>query len=139
MTTKAFSGVGTQFKRGDGASNEQFTAIGEINSISGPTMSRNFTDVTSLDSVGGYREFIGAFRDAGTVTLNMNFTKVGWGAMKADFESDSSRNYQIVLPDSGNTTLDFAGFVTECPIDIPEEKVTATITIKITGQVTVTS
>jgi len=31
-------------------------------------------DVTSLDSSGGYREFIASFRDAGEVTLNMNFT-----------------------------------------------------------------
>ena len=140
MTTDAISGVGTSFKRGDAASNEVFTAIAEINSISGPTMSRNFIDVTSLDSTGGYREFIGSFRDPGTVTLNMNFTRDGYIQMKTDFEASSSVNYQIVLPDSGNTTLDFTAFVTDLPLDIPlDDKITINVTLKVTGQVTVTS
>lgn len=139
MTTDAISGVGTSFKRGDGTSNESFTAIAEINSISGPTMTRNFIDVTSLDSAGGYREFISSFRDAGTVQLNMNFTRDGWNDMLTDFGLSTSKNYQIVLPDSGETTLDFAAFVTDLPIDISEDKITCTITLKITGAVTLTS
>ncbi len=140
MTTNAISGVGTSFKRGDGASNEAFTAIAEINSISGPSMSRGTIDATSLDSTGGYREFIGSFRDPGTVTLNMNFTRDGYIQMKTDFESDSTVNYQIVLPDSGNTTLDFAGLVQDLPLDIPmDDKITCAVTIKISGQVTVSS
>ena len=106
----AIAGVGTSFERGDGASSESFTAIAEINSITGPGMTRAFIDVTSLDSIGGYREFIGGFRDGGTVKLNMNFTRDGYEQMRLDFVSDDSVNYQIVLPDSGNTTLGFAAF-----------------------------
>jgi predicted secreted protein len=103
-------------------------------------MTRDTIDVTSLDSTGGYREFITGFRDAGTLTLTMNFTRSTFNTMKEDFESDTAKNYEIVLPDDENTTLEFEGLVTELPLEIsPDDKITASVTIKITGQVTVNS
>ena len=134
MASNAFSGVGTEFKRGDGASNEQFTAIAEVNSIGGPDMSRDTIDVTSLDSTGGYREFIAGFRDGGEVTLD------SYDDLKLDFESDDTVNYQIVLPDTNNTTFDFAALVSSLGAAVPmDDKVAATATFKISGQVTLTS
>ena len=138
--SNAFSGVGTQFKRSDMASSPTFEAIAEINSIDGPNKSRETIDVTSLDSTGGYREFITSFRDAGQVALEMNFTRDGYIAMNDDFEIETAVDYQIVLPDTGNTTLDFSAFVVDLGSSIPiDDKVTATVTLKITGQVTITS
>lgn len=140
MASNAFSGVGTKFKRSDMASSPTFSDIAEVNSIDGPNMSRDTIDVTSLDSTGGYREFIGGFRDGGEVTLEMNFTLTGYAQMKADFESSSRVNYQIVLPDSGATTFDFSALVTSLGTAIPmDDKVTSSVTIKISGQVTVSS
>lgn len=136
----AFSGVGAQFKRGDGASAEAFAAITEVNSISGPNKSRETIDVTSLDSTGGYREFIAAFRDGGEVVLNMNFTRDGFVAMDDDFETDTLVNYQIVLPDTGATTFDFSAFVTNVDMGVPlDDKVTMDVTLKISGQVVMSS
>jgi predicted secreted protein len=136
----AIAGVGAQFKRGDGSSNESFTAIAEVNSISGPSKSRESIDVTSLDSTGGYREFIPSFRDAGEVTLEMNFTRDGYIDMNDDFEDDSSHNYQIVFPDAGNTTFEFTAYVTAIGSEVTtDDKVTAPVTLKITGQVTIES
>lgn len=139
----AFSGVGTVFKRATGASSSGgtvYAAIAEINSIGGPNKSRGTIDVTSLDSTGGYREFIASFRDPGEITLEMNFTRDGYDNLNDDFDSDSSVEYQIILSDTGNTTFDFAGYVTALGMAVPmDDKVTASITIKITGQVTMTS
>lgn len=133
----AISGVGTVFKRSDMASSPAFTAIAEINSIDGPTMSKNTIDITSLDSTGGYREFTTGFRDGGTMVLNMNFTRTTYEDMLTDFNSDTVRDYQLVLPDSGNTTFDLSGLVTELPLNIPtDDKITANVTIKISGEVT---
>lgn len=136
----AVAGVGASFKRGDGASSEEFTAVAEVKNITGPGMSRDFIEVTSLASTGGYREFITGFRDGGELTFSMNFTRDGYDDLLLDFDSDDSRNYQVVLPDAGATTFDFAGFITALPLNIvPDDAITVDVTVKITGQVSMTS
>jgi predicted secreted protein len=140
MPTNAIAGVGTVFNRQDDNSSAVFNAIAEVNSITGPSMTRDFIDATSLDSTGGYREFIGGFRDGGQVVLNMNFERDGFEQMRLDFASDDAVGYQIVLPDDSATTLDFDAFVTDLPLTIsPDDKVTVDVTLKITGEVTLTS
>ena len=135
----AVAGVGTKFRRWN-TSTGVWEDIAEINSITGPSMSRDTIDVTSLDSTGGYREFITGFRNAGTVALAMNFTRDTYDLMKLDFESNTLVNYEIILPDVEETTLEFEGLVTELPLSIPaDDKVTADVTIQISGQVTVNS
>ena len=136
--SNAISGVGTSFKRGDGTSNEGFVALAEVNTITGPGMSRETIDVTSLDSTGGYREYIGGFRDGGDVSLNMNYTVAGYSTMLADFQAAGTTNYQIVFVDG--TTIEFAAFVSDLPLGIPpDDKVTMDVTLKVTGQVTLTT
>jgi predicted secreted protein len=141
--SNAISGLGTKFLRWDSsapAGSSDWQAIAEIISISGPTMTREFIDVTSLDSTGGYREFIAGFRDGGTVTLNMNFTSATYAVMKDDFEDRDSQFYEIVLPDENNTSFEFEGLVTELPLEIPtDDRVTANVTIKVVGKVEVNS
>jgi predicted secreted protein len=136
-SSNAISGVGTVFQRWSGSIWEK---IAEINSISGPSMTRDFIDVTSLDSVGGFREFITGFRDGGTVSLTMNFTRTSYDKMLSDFEDDDPHYYEIVLPDDVNTSFEFCGYVTELPLEIPtDDKITANVTIKVSGRVTVNS
>jgi len=137
----AIAGVGAAFKRGDGASpSEGFTAIAEVANITGPGLTRDFIEVTHLGSTDGYREFITGFRDGGEYTFTVNFTHAEYLLLLADFESDDSVNYQVVLPDTDTTTMDFAGYVTAIPMTIPfDDKVTVDVTIKITGGVSVSS
>lgn len=143
MPSNAFSGVGTTFSRsetGSSGGGTSYSTIAEINSIDGPNMSRDTIDVTSLDSTGGYREFITSFRDGGEVTLEMNFTLDGYDGMKADFESSDKIWYKIILNDTGATEFEFEGLVTALGLGIPlDDKVTASVTIKISGQVILTS
>jgi len=135
MSSTAVSGVGTLFRRWSTASSK-FVNLTEITSISGPSKSRDTIDVTSLDSTDGYREFITGFRDAGTVQLNMNFTRASFDLMNDDFEDDDAKNYEIVLPDAENTSFEFEAFVTEVPLEIPtDDKITLSVTLKITGAV----
>ena len=91
--SSAISGVGTSFRRWNGSSWEN---IAEINSITGPNKSRDTIDVTSLDSTGGYREFIGGFRDGGSVTLPMNFTRDTYDTMNTDFDQNKSSGSRIL-------------------------------------------
>ena len=135
----AVAGVGTLFRRWNSSSGS-WENIAEILSISGPTMSRDVIDTTTLDTSGGYRTFITGFRNAGTITLTMNFTRDGYETMKTDFESDTAQNYEIILPDDDNTSLEFEGLVTELPLTIsPDDKITVDVTIQISGQVTLES
>jgi predicted secreted protein len=135
----AISGVGTQFRKWNATSGE-WEAIAEVNNINGPGMSRDTIDTTALDTEGGYRTFIAGFRNSGTVTMGMNFTRDGYEMMKNDFESSNTQNYEIVLPDAEVTSLEFEGLVTELPLTIPtDDKVTVDVTIQISGPVALES
>jgi len=135
----AIAGVGAKFKRWE-PSTSLWDVIAEINSITGPGMSRSTIDTTSLDTAGGYRTFLAGFRNPGTVVLGMNFTRDTYEQMKTDFESDSLQNYKIDLPDDDNTVLEFEGLVTELPLTVPaDDKITADVTIQVSGQVTLES
>jgi len=137
MASDAIAGVGTLFRRWSGSA---WVNIAEVNSITGPSMSRETIDVTSLDSTGGYREFIASFRDAGTIVLNMNFTRTNYETMKDDFDSEDLQQYEILLPDSENTSFEFTGLVTELPLTIAVgDKVSMDTTIKISGEPTLDS
>ena len=132
--SNAFSGVGSKFRRFD-VQQAKWNAIAEVKSISGPTMTREMIDVTNLDSTGGYREFIPSFRDGGTVTLSMNFSYAGYTALKADFQSDTLVNYEILLSDG--TSVNFSGYVQDLPINVTfDDAVTSDVTIKVSGEVT---
>ena len=99
-------------------------------------MSRDTIEVTSFDSVDGYKEFIGGLRDAGSFTLTMNFLRASYELMKDDFESDTKQNYKIVVPDTDQTTLEFEGLVTELPLNFDvADKVTMDVGIQISGKV----
>ncbi len=132
--SKAFLGVGTVFSRGlteDG----EYTPLAEVTSIDGPNMSRETPEVTSLDSEGGYKEFVAGFRDAGNISLPMNFTHDTYELMLEDFEADEGRWYRIDLPNAEKTRLQFQGLITACPVAIQTaSQVTSNVTIKVTGQ-----
>lgn len=140
----AVSGVGTKFRKWDAeATTPEWVAIAEVNSISGPTMTKDFIDVTSLDSTGGYRDFISGFRDGGTISLVMNFTYDNYLIMLDDFNAlagSDEFDYEINIDDTGEaatrSTFYFRGIVTECPVEIPtDDKITNNVTIKVKGKV----
>lgn len=137
MSSSAISGVGTKFRRWDSVGSE-WVSIAEVNSIEGPNKTRGTIDVTSLDTAGGYREFIAGFRDPGQINLSMNYSQAGYEAMNDDFESNTRQNYQIVLPDG--FTLEFEGLVTEVPLTVTtDDKITMNAVIKISGSVSLSS
>lgn len=139
MSSNAIAGVGTKFRRWN-KDTGHWVDISEVNSIDGPKKSRDTIEVTSLDSIDGYREFIGGFRDGGSVTLPMNFWRTTYELMNEDFESEELQNYEILLPDAEATSFEFTALVTELGLGIPaDDKVTADVTLKVSGKVVVNS
>jgi len=129
--SQAINGVGTIFQRWNGSA---WVHIAEIKSIDGPSKTRDTIETTNLDTTGGYKTFIASFRDAGTVQLSMNFTRATYELMDDDFASETLKNYEIILPDSEVTSIEFEGLVTELGLSITTgDVVSAPVTIKVSG------
>lgn len=137
MATAAISGYGTLLKRGDGGAPETFNTVGEVRSISGPSMETDEADVTTHSSAaaGAFREFILTLIDAGSVEFDINYvpadaTHIG---LRNDFLGRTKRNWQIILPGSIQT-ISFSGYVKTMPFEFPtDDAITAKISIRCTG------
>lgn len=138
--TSAITGYGSKFGRGDGASPEVFTDIAECINITPPQLSRETVDGTHLQSPDQYMEYLAGMRDAGEVTFTMAYVASGTGQsdIRGDFDSNSTVNYKITLPNTA--TWEFTGLITGiAPSELAnEERVTESVTIKITGKPTFT-
>jgi predicted secreted protein len=137
MATAAISGYGTLLKLGDGGGPETFTTVGEVRSISGPSMETEEIDVTTHSSAaaGAFREFILGLIDAGTVEFDINYVPADAThiSLRTIFLARTKRNWQIVLPGSVQT-ISFAGYVKTMPFEFPvDDAITAKISIRCTG------
>ncbi|ULQ45872.1 phage tail tube protein [Flagellatimonas centrodinii] len=138
MADTAFIGYGSIFERGVG-SPLVYAEIARVTEINPPSLSRETSDVTHLKSTDRYKEFIGAMRDAGEVsfTLIYNPANTTHQSLMTDYEANAAVDYRITFSDDDTWQWSFKGFVTglETPITM-EDKVTQSITIKITGKPT---
>ncbi|MFF8942843.1 phage tail tube protein [Streptomyces sp. NPDC014864] len=129
---------GIALQRGDGAATEVFTAIGAVTSVKGPEIERETYDVTAHDSANGWREFIGGLKDAGEVTISINYDPSVHDVLVADFEDTAPRNYKMVFPQAlGEWALKLilTGFSQEAPVD---DKLSAELKFKVSGKPAIT-
>jgi hypothetical protein len=140
--SNAVNSIGIRFRRWDiteTSSGESWDDIAEITGFS-LDKSREMIKVTSLDSTDGYDEFIPSFRNSGEPTMPMNFIRTNYDLLNSDFESDTIHYYSIILTDTAETELEFAGYVSGLKVaGSVGSQITAEVTIKITGKVTVSS
>ena len=132
-----FRGTGTTFYRGDGASPEVFTAVGDVVSIAGPEISKEEIEVTALDSTA--KEFISALDDPGEVTLlvNWNPQDAQHVLLRSDAEGNTARNYRIIWSDVSSTQVNFNGQVMVFSLNTESASATqANLRLKITGALT---
>lgn len=137
MTSAAISGYGTLLKRGDAGSPETFSTVGEVRSMSGPSMETDEIDVTTHSSAaaGAFKEFIMGLIDAGSIEFDTNYvpsdpTHIG---LRNDFLNRTKRNWQLVLP-GAIQTISFAGYVKSMPFEFPvDDAITQKISIRCTG------
>ena len=136
MSTNAAIGHNSTFQRsGDGTSGGVFEAVAEVTSITPPSLARETVDVTDFASAERWREFIGALKDGGEVTLEVNFDPDSSDTTNwlADLNADTAGYYKIVFPDA--TEWGFAALMTGFEAGVPlEDKMTASVTYKLTGK-----
>lgn len=130
----AVRALGTKLKMGT----ETPITIGGLTEIGGLQLSADTIDVTTLDSDGGYKEFIGGFKDAGEVSLSGffdNTTGKGQAEMYAAFESGEVTDFVIEFPEALNTKWTFKGVVTGFETGATlEDPVSFSSTIKVSGK-----
>lgn len=131
-------GYGTTFAIGDGADPEVFTALAEVMDITPPSDSVDVVEVTHLTSPDNTKEFIAGLSDPGECSFDIHFVP-GAGddaAIQAIRNTGSKKNYRITWPNAATWT--FAGILTGYAPTAPvNDRMTATVTIKVTSSYTV--
>lgn len=119
---------------------EVFTTISEVRSITGPQRSQNLIEVTHMESPDFYREYLPSLLDAGNLNFMINYTGAATQEqLITDLESRVRRNFQLIFVTAAATkTASFGAYVVgfEQNFEI-EDAITANVTLKITGDVTV--
>lgn len=139
MTTNAKIGHGVLLKIEDDNSPQNMVTVGEINSVSGPSISRDAVDATHSESPEKYREFIPGLKDGGDVTCELNMVpgSAGTTLLLSQLDKDVPSACQILLPTTPAYAWTFEAILTGFEPDHPvEDKMTASVTLKITGKPT---
>ena len=115
--------------------------IGALTSIGEITPDSEELDATTLDSTGGYREFLQGFKDSGEVALSGYYDKadVGQAEIIAQFAVGDAKACEITFPNSGGGAT-FNAFVKGYSIGSADVDgvVGFGATLRITGAVTPT-
>lgn len=126
---------GTEWSMHDGATT--YVAVAEVTSIDVLDVSVDSYDVSSHDSAGQWREFVAGMKDAGELTMEINYDPSVHGAIWSALGSE--RNHRITLTDSGAAVVSFAAIVSGISAQAPyDDKLSASVSLKVTGAVTIT-
>jgi len=118
--------------------------IGELVSISGPSVSVATIDTTTLDDV--HRTFVGGTIDGGEISIEVLIDPMGTDAQKFEDEWDATataaptaKTCVITFPGAATAaTYTFSALMTSYDLDLPmDDSIKASITLKISGAVTI--
>lgn len=126
-----YAAFGTLLKRSS-------TTIANVTNISGPGISADTEDVTSMESTGAWEEHVVTLLRSGEISVDLAFDPAGAthknasGGMLYDLISRTAQTYSIVFP--GSVTWSFSAFVTGWEPSAPVDgALTVAAKMKITG------
>lgn len=149
MASNAIAAYGTLLKRGSSPSGTNnsgsYVTLGEVKNISGPSTEVSTIDVTTHSSAasGNYREFIPSLIDPGTIDVELNWvpSDTTHQNLWSDLTARTKRDFWIQTPansSGASANMQFSAYVTGFPKEFPTDDVqTATITLRITGAITI--
>jgi len=136
MSATRAQGTTLKYKAADG---EQIT-VGKLTSVGEISPEAEEVDVTTLDSTGGYREYIQGFRDSGEIEVTgyHDAGDAGQKALRAAFDSGEAGAFEVSFPDG--TRVGFSGFVKSNSIGSAEVDgaIGFGAVLRVSGPVTVT-
>jgi hypothetical protein len=144
----AVSAQGSQFIWTDGTAAvttamDATGAVGQVNTINGPTGAAAIIDVTHLGSTA--KEKLMGLPDEGQITLELNLdysttTNDKHKALVADRKARTKRAWGIILADGSSSLLKGDGYCTGFAVSgSVDAKLVASVTIEIDGPVTWTT
>lgn len=120
--------------------------IAEVASINGMSLKVDTVDVTTHQSAGGWKEYIGVMKDPGEVSFEINYvptdaTHDDTTGLVHDLENKTLAPYALVFPDNATdaskTRWSFNGIITQFSPTAPHDgKLGAAVSIKVSGQPT---
>jgi hypothetical protein len=140
----AIPAINTLVQIGNGSSPETFTTVAFVNNITGPSISAQVVDVTSMSSGNAWRQKICTLLDGGEVSFDAwwepmdpthqnlltLFSHRGQGAPGVPIDM------RMIFPDQDSTAYTFQGFVSKCAISAAVAGVLkAAVTLTVTGVV----
>ncbi len=132
MTKAAKRALGTIIRIG-------LLAISDLTSIGSPSITQDEIDVTTLESEGGYREFIPGFKDGGELNISGFFVpgNAGQAAVYAALASGDLQDFEVIYPASLGATWSFQGFVSNYSVTAEiEGAIEFEATIRVSGEPT---
>ena len=150
MAAPAVGTIIRYFNKTDSA----WESLGGVSDISGPDFSKDEIEVTALDTSGGFKSYIGGLKDAGNMTLEMNFTQSSFATLFDIFLkegdegvfwfavilNDPPRNAEAVTdrsasPQQTRSAFWFQASINQTPIRASAgDRVTSTVTLRISGE-----
>jgi len=117
-----------------------YANIGEVRSVKGPDETFDLVDFTHSLSPNGRKEWKPGLLDGGSLVADFNYTLDAYNTLRDVARNRTKKNFQLVLPDTGLTTLTMPGYITGLPLNTPTpDRVSMELTIKIVGDITLTS
>jgi predicted secreted protein len=113
-------------------------AIAHVRDITGPGPTRDAVEITSRDSTNWFREYLPGFTDPGEITFDVVFIVDSHDPLLTEFAETTTETYKLYFyAASGPDYWSFSGFVTGFEPSAPfEGELTASVTIKATGEIT---
>jgi len=116
------------------------TALAQVVNITPPAMEMGTTETTHLLST--WREYIANIPDGGTVQFTVEYDSASATHVQlwTSYQAGTLETWAVALNDTGDTTINFSGILTNFGFDqiTVDNVVTAPLTIKISGAVTIT-
>ena len=114
--------------------------VGKLTSVGEIAPEPEEVDITTLESTGGYREYMQGFRDSGELEITgfHDADDAGQTALRTAFASGASGSFEVKFPD--DTAVTFSGFIKSHTIGSAEVDgaIGFGAVIRISGAVTVT-
>ena len=113
------------------------TEIGYIRNISGPGVTANDVDTTTLDSSSNYRTFAAGLLDPGEVTFGLVYdpTAASHTRLARYMDTRYLATWKVMEGSSAGTLTTFTGYIKGMGREVPmDDVITCDVTVKVSGK-----